>query len=525
MDAADSLLGASEEVTIAVIDTGIDASHPSVRGHLWEGPGGMIGYDFLDGDPDPDESREAGPVAGHGTFIAGLIALAAPKVRIMPLRVLSGEGTGSAFDAAEAINYAAQNGARVISMSFGTEGSRVPHVLRDAIRSAYDRGVVLVAAAGNDAERAVPYPASDDERVIAVGACGYDSQAGFSNYGRHVDISAPGVGLVSAMPGTYPEDGRAYRYARWSGTSFSTGLVSAACAVLLATEGVGEPPEVFRRIQENGDDLEGGSRVGKRINFLEAVGSVFRDAGALDVWSVANLWSAEDAEYPLGHVVLRTIGDVERLTADGWGVEPLAEHGLYLLTADREYEAGRAVADAFGSLTLVLSGAPGASEHVLPVPLREVAAVELRNAAGEAVCRAAIAPDAPGLQSWAGVGMKAPGGEGEAFGWAWYSLEWPSMQRISIALCALEEGATYVLRVNGTAVARQTLPVGVEPSVTFWFSNYDCDLEDGAEPLPDALAPVTRTGLVEVWKVDAAGETLVASGNFSGAAKHMPGAR
>src|SRR5262249_1795666 len=156
--------------------------------------------DFVDRDDDPDERGMNGPAAGHGTFIAGLVALAAPRARVMPLRVLDPNGEGNVFDAAEAIAYATRHGASVVCMSFGTRPGRSALALATAVAAAHAAGVVLVAAAGNDGSDELPYPASDTANVLAVGAANGDRPARFSNHGPGVGVWAPGVDLVSAMP-------------------------------------------------------------------------------------------------------------------------------------------------------------------------------------------------------------------------------------------------------------------------------------------------------------------------------------
>jgi thermitase len=209
---------------VAVIDTGIDPTHPALKDRLLL-PRGRI-LDFVDNDVDPSETcprdPKDAPACGHGTFVAGIISLVAPNARILPLRAFNAEGQGTTFDIAKATTYAAGR-ASVINMSFGMSGSSF--VLRDAISRVWNRAL-LVASAGNGGEAARHYPASD-ERVIAVAATDADDRkADFSNYGEHIDVSAPGVGIYSAYPGN--------RFGTWSGTSFSTAFVSGQAALLFS---------------------------------------------------------------------------------------------------------------------------------------------------------------------------------------------------------------------------------------------------------------------------------------------------
>ncbi|MEP7269925.1 MAG: S8 family serine peptidase, partial [Acidobacteriota bacterium] len=135
-------------VKVAIVDTGIDFSHPLFRGRI-EYPV----YDFVDDDGNPSEEPGAG--YGHGTFIAGLIALTAPRATVMPVRAFAGDGTGTSFSIARAIRFAADNGADIINMSFGLleEDSLVKDAINYASRKAY-----LVAAAGNDDENFIHFP-------------------------------------------------------------------------------------------------------------------------------------------------------------------------------------------------------------------------------------------------------------------------------------------------------------------------------------------------------------------------------
>lgn len=203
-------------VVVAVIDTGVDDSHPALGDVL-------AGYDYVDDDSDPAEVA-GGSGYGHGTMVAGLIALAAPGVSIMPVRAFGPDGRGSASDVAKAIRYAAMNGAGVINLSFGTVDQ--PQAMRGAINFARSRAV-LVASAGNQAtEVPMEYPASD-VNVVAVAATDLqDYKASFSSYGAHIRVCAPGVSVTSAYPGG--------NYATSEGTSFAAALVSGTVALVLA---------------------------------------------------------------------------------------------------------------------------------------------------------------------------------------------------------------------------------------------------------------------------------------------------
>jgi hypothetical protein len=234
-------------VVVAVIDTGVDRTHPDLVSHLWRddhepGTGGVDidhdgfaddawGWDFVDNDNDPSEKvgDPAVSVAGHGTFIAGLIALIAPECRIMPIRAFTSDGMSNAFTVAAAIKYAVDHGADVINLSFGSPKKSA--VVRESINYARQNDVVLVAAMGNenkDTDTDPQYPAILSD-VIGVAAIDADSRkAIFSNFGSNVRVDALGVKLTSTFPGG--------DHAIWSGTSFATPLTVAEAALILAEE-------------------------------------------------------------------------------------------------------------------------------------------------------------------------------------------------------------------------------------------------------------------------------------------------
>lgn len=206
-------------VKVAVLDTGVDASHPVLAGHIT-----TDGYDYVDNDKTPTDAP-GGNDFGHGTFVSGLILLMAPQAQILPVRVLRPDGSGDAFHVAAGIYYAASRDAKVINLSLGTD--RDTGILRRSVQFAHNAGGLVTAAMGNeDLNASDVYPAAYSN-VMAVAATDFnDNKASFSNFGPVVGLAAPGVGLVSA----YPQG----RYAQWSGTSFSTPLVSAEAALLLA---------------------------------------------------------------------------------------------------------------------------------------------------------------------------------------------------------------------------------------------------------------------------------------------------
>jgi thermitase len=212
-------------VTIAVIDSGVDYSHPDLAYKL------LPGYDFVNGDSDPQDDN------GHGTHVAGIAAAAANNgigiagvswgAAVMPLKVLDSSGNGTYANAAAAIVWATDHGAQVINMSFG--GSPYSATLENAVLYAYTRGVVQVAAAGNSGSGSVLYPARFGPVIAVAATDSANNRAGFSNYGPEVDLAAPGVSIYSLYPG----GGYGYR----SGTSMSAPFVSGLAAILIGIPG------------------------------------------------------------------------------------------------------------------------------------------------------------------------------------------------------------------------------------------------------------------------------------------------
>ena len=210
-------------IVVAVLDTGINTSHPDLSGNIIEG------WNYVDNNDDVTDND------GHGTMVTGIIAAmannsvgivgVASNVSIMPLKVLSTSG-GSWIDLDRAILRAAHSGARIITMSLGGEYSRLSMAMEAAINHAYQDGCILVAAAGNDNNSEPFYPAAC-ENVIAVGAIDQTSiKASFSNYGNYIDFCAPGVNIV-----TTSKNGN---YVYGSGTSFAAPFVAGVIALMIS---------------------------------------------------------------------------------------------------------------------------------------------------------------------------------------------------------------------------------------------------------------------------------------------------
>ena len=298
-------------VTVAVIDTGIDTTHPDLAGRLWTNPGEVPG-NGLDDDGDglvddvhgwnfADEDAQLYSAADnetHGTHVAGTVAAqrdnaigvagVADNARIMALKFLKPTG-GYTSDAMRAIDYAVEHGARVINASWG--GNAYSQPLCDTIQLAGDAGVLFVAAAGNesaDNDAVGSWPANcPSSALISVAATdASDNLAGFSNYGAgSVDVGAPGDLIRS----TLPAGGYGYK----SGTSMAAPHVSGVAAVLLGEDPGLQPWALKAAITLGGDPvpaLAGVTASGRRLSLSGALGvsanGVAPDTGGPDPFAL-----------------------------------------------------------------------------------------------------------------------------------------------------------------------------------------------------------------------------------------------
>ena len=240
----------SDEVLVAVIDTGVDYNIPDLKPNSWvnqaekDGEAGVdddgngyvddvYGYDFANNDPDPVDdhghgSHCAGTIGAHGNDGVGVVGVAW-KVKIVGVKFLTASGSGSLEGALKSIDYATKIGVDIMSNSWG--GGGFSQTLEDAIKRANDKGILFVAAAGNDNrnnDSRPTYPAGYEvANVVSVAAIDNKGRrASFSNYGKKtVDIAAPGVNILSTTPGGLKS---------YSGTSMATPHVSGVAALLKA---------------------------------------------------------------------------------------------------------------------------------------------------------------------------------------------------------------------------------------------------------------------------------------------------
>ncbi len=261
----DYILG-NKQIVVAVIDTGVSLFHEDLSKNIWvnrdEIPNNGVdddgngyvddywGYDFVNRDPTPMDDE------GHGTHVAGIIAAeinnlvgiaGISQVKIMPLKVLDANGNGYDSDVAEAIYYAVDNGADVISMSLG--GSEYASVLKNACDYAWKHGVIVVAASGNDGESSIDYPAAFSS-VIAVGSVDNRNKlSSFSDFGKQQELVAPGESIYSTFLGN--------SYTYMSGTSMAAPQVSALASLILSMNPSLTGSEVREILHKTADDLGG----------------------------------------------------------------------------------------------------------------------------------------------------------------------------------------------------------------------------------------------------------------------------
>jgi thermitase len=282
----------SDDVVVAVLDTGVDYNHEDLTENMWRRPEKMapyhdnelgtiddeFGFNAIDGSDPMDDN-------GHGTHCAGIIGAEGEnevgiagvnwKVQIMPLKFMNASGSGSTKDAIEAINYVIDRkkagvNVRIISASWGsTQKSRA---LGDVIRKAYENDILFVAAAGNssvDNDRMPHYPSSyDSPNVVSVAALDrHDALASFSNWGaKSVAIAAPGVEILSTWLGN--------EYEEKSGTSMATPVVSGVAALILAEHPQMSVDDVKKKLLASTDPipaLKGKTVTAGRINAAKAL--------------------------------------------------------------------------------------------------------------------------------------------------------------------------------------------------------------------------------------------------------------
>lgn len=526
--------------TVAVIDTGIDGTHPLLAGHLWsddqdggDAPGngvdedgdGLVddanGWDFIDGDPDategPDDPQTT--VAGHGTFIAGLITILAPECRVMPIRAFSSQGDSDEFTVAEAIKWGTDHGASVINMSFGTPVDS--SILRTAVEYAFRHDVVLVAALGNEAtDTPALYPAFYYDQVMGVAAVDLsDKLAFFSNYGPHASMSGLGKSIVSTYPGA--------NYALWSGTSFSTPLVGAEAALLISADRSSRATrQIIEQTSLNIDGLnqEFAGLIGRgRLRPLQALKALNIDTALnpiLDLASTIDMTSAGALSKARGTADLLLSGQFQefRITAHG-----LAPGSAYSLLINGERLPASFVAGPFGDILIALSNDPDPSAIQLPgqfQPITVIDRLEVRDGQDLTVLWGDFDPvlatakpqqtllkesrfSAMALSSYKTASLVSPVTTG-ASGTARVEVD-SKRQVLTIAVEPLTSNTSYTVMADGVVLG----------PVLCWFgavsASYSSDGSTGRS-LPPGMAPLCTLRQISI--LDPTGQ-VVAQASFS----------
>ncbi|MCU0859553.1 MAG: S8 family serine peptidase [Thermoplasmata archaeon] len=262
-EAWDITLG-TDDVIVAVLDTGIDWNHPDLSDNMWSNDDGYHGYNFISDNWYPMDDNVDGYDSNgdfvedvytyHGTHVAGVVGAATDnsegmaglaQVRLMAVKVMNESGEGTDATVSAGLRWAADNGADIVVMSLGVEGISI--TLQNAVNYAAGNGVVMVAASGNSGESTLSYPAAFPP-VISVGAAtSLDRRADFSNYGTGLDLMAPGVNIYSTQGGG--------GYQLLSGTSTAAPHVAGVAALMLSMNPALSPEDLGAALNETATDI------------------------------------------------------------------------------------------------------------------------------------------------------------------------------------------------------------------------------------------------------------------------------
>ncbi|MFC4454688.1 S8 family serine peptidase [Deinococcus sonorensis] len=259
-----------EGVKVAVIDSGIDLNHEMFQGSLVD-PADR--WDFVGNDPVPQEEGGFTDEAfGHGTNVAGIVLQIAPHAKIMPLRVLSPDGSGDATTVAQAINFAVMHGAQVINLSLGSVEKA--DVIQKMITFANSKGINVVASSGNTGDERITFPAqqADGKYAMSVGSVDHgDHKSSFSTYGDKLDVTAPGEMVWGPVPGNL--------CSYWSGTSMAAPMVAGSVALARGQSLAVKPEELTDTLLRMSKDIQPlnpkyGKKLKRRLDvgrFIQAV--------------------------------------------------------------------------------------------------------------------------------------------------------------------------------------------------------------------------------------------------------------
>lgn len=258
-------------IKVAVLDTGIDSSHEDLAGKV-------------SAVRNCTNSAKAEDFNGHGTHVAGIIAATSNNskgvsgigynISLINAKVLGDDGSGYYSWIADCMVWATDQGAKVINLSLG--GSQGAKVLEDAVNYAYKKGVVIVAAAGNEGSSNPSYPAYYANVLSVAATDSSDNKPGWSNWGNWVDVAAPGVSVYSTLP-SYSNAQKKLNYGTLSGTSMAAPHVAGLAGLIFAKSDGIDNTRVISAIEENADKISGTGSSWKygRINAYHSLSALF----------------------------------------------------------------------------------------------------------------------------------------------------------------------------------------------------------------------------------------------------------
>jgi subtilisin family serine protease len=313
-----SIANGSEDIVVAVVDSGVDLNHPELKDRLVYGATLITQSDY-------EPTREGMDDHGHGTHVAGIIAAhsnnslgisgCAWQGKIMPIKVLNNQGEGVDSDIATGIQWAVDAGAKIINLSIGGSGddTNPSPVLQEAVDYAYTRGCLVIAASGNTGDDTIHYPAAL-EHVLAVAATDpWDKRASYSTFGTYVDLAAPGgagaqqfsrsTGILSTYWNEnsritdYSGGSEAGEYAVMAGTSMAAAVVSGAALVVWGNQPSYTMDEVENVLLQSAVDIEAaGADIwtgNGRVDLLAALGNTEVERSALTLYNYPNPFNPE----------------------------------------------------------------------------------------------------------------------------------------------------------------------------------------------------------------------------------------
>jgi subtilisin family serine protease len=378
-DKAWDITTGSQDIIIAVVDTGVDYNHPDLNANMWKDADGYYGWNFVSNNPDPMDDN------GHGTHVAGILGAVGNNgigiagtnwnVKIMSLKFMGEDGRGSTLDAVKAIQYAAKMGADIINCSWGSEG--YSFALADAIEHT---NALFVAAAGNEKNNNdinPNYPSNYGySNLISVAATDQsDLLASFSNYGQTtVHVAAPGVQIAS----TYP----ANRYVYLNGTSMAAPFVSGIAGLMFSVCPSLSPAELKSLILENIDvvpvlssKISTGGRVNAEKAVIAAMGecfipieytitsSVLDTDGTIDPLGPQLVAAGDDIEFTIAatttdYVIADILIDSVTIAPDSRIGQKTATYEFLSVTADHTIDVAFEPAPT-GTYTIIAYGKEG----------------------------------------------------------------------------------------------------------------------------------------------------------------------